>query len=350
MNIGIYDPYLDTLGGGERYCLDIASCFSSGHTVSFFWDDPGILAKASKRFHIDTSSLRTVPNIWNTKGIAARMRGTKGYDALFYVSNGSIPVSFAKKTFLIFQFPVPWVDGKKYTTQFKMRRIKKVLCYSEFVKKHIDKTFGINALVLPPAVDLDAFVPQEKENLILSVGRFTGAMNAKKHDVLIDAFKTLAKKDGKDWRLVIAGGVLPSDAAVVEKLKKQAKGFRITLEANISFTKLQSLYGKAKIYWHAAGYGEDLIKHPERAEHFGITTIEAMSAGAVPVVFGAGGQAEIVQDKKSGLLWETPAQLVARTATLIHNEKMRSLLVAGGRTRSRRYAKEQFCAAAGALL
>ena len=38
MKIGIFDPYLGTLSGGEKYMLSIASCLSKEHEVYVFWD------------------------------------------------------------------------------------------------------------------------------------------------------------------------------------------------------------------------------------------------------------------------------------------------------------------------
>ena len=38
MKIGIYSPYLDTLGGGERYMISLASHWSKSHEVSVYWD------------------------------------------------------------------------------------------------------------------------------------------------------------------------------------------------------------------------------------------------------------------------------------------------------------------------
>ena len=38
MRIGIYDPYLDTLSGGEKYMLSAASCLAKEHKVFIFWD------------------------------------------------------------------------------------------------------------------------------------------------------------------------------------------------------------------------------------------------------------------------------------------------------------------------
>ncbi len=38
MKAGIYDPYLDTAGGGERYCLTLAeTLLKNGWEVDIFW-------------------------------------------------------------------------------------------------------------------------------------------------------------------------------------------------------------------------------------------------------------------------------------------------------------------------
>jgi len=48
-----------------------------------------------------------------------------------------------------------------------------------------------------------------------------------------------------------------------DELKKRGKGAKIFFYPNISFKKLQDLYGRASIYWHAMGYGEDDPKKQE---------------------------------------------------------------------------------------
>ena len=52
-------------------------------------------------------------------------------------------------------------------------------------------------------------------------------------------------------------------------------------------------------------------------EHFGITTVEAMAHGCVPVVVRLGGQLEIVQDGVNGRLWGSLGELVAITRELM---------------------------------
>ena len=80
---------------------------------------------------------------------------------------------------------------------------------------------------------------------------------------------------------------------------------------------VQQLLAAASIYWHAGGFGEDPQRHPDRFEHFGITVVEAMAAGAVPLVFGAAGPAEIVEHGVNGFHWRTTDELIALTKRLI---------------------------------
>jgi glycosyltransferase involved in cell wall biosynthesis len=57
-------------------------------------------------------------------------------------------------------------------------------------------------------------------------------------------------------------------------------------------------------------------------EHFGLTTVEAMSAGCVPIVINKGGQKEIVEDGISGFVWNTPDQLIEKTIFLFQNTEI----------------------------
>ena len=102
------------------------------------------------------------------------------------------------------------------------------------------------------------------------------------------------------------------------------------------------LYSKAKIYWHAAGSGEDLHVYPERAEHFGITTLEAMASGCVPMVFPAGGQVEIVEDNKDGVYWQTSDELAEKTIKLIEDESKIKNLSQNAIKKSKEYDVEVF--------
>lgn len=105
---------------------------------------------------------------------------------------------------------------------------------------------------------------------------------------------------------------------------------------------MRELYGKASIYWHATGLGEDPDRHPDRFEHFGITTAEAMSAGAVPVVIMAAGQEELVDHGRTGMLWEPVVQLVCFTEDLIADPDRLVRLSAAAEVEAGRYGLGPF--------
>ena len=50
MKIGIYDPYLDDLGGGEKYMMKIAQCLSEQNEVYVFWDNSADVKALKERY------------------------------------------------------------------------------------------------------------------------------------------------------------------------------------------------------------------------------------------------------------------------------------------------------------
>jgi glycosyltransferase involved in cell wall biosynthesis len=89
---------------------------------------------------------------------------------------------------------------------------------------------------------------------------------------------------------------------------------------NASLSVLTELYGKSRIFWCATGLGEDGIPH--KMEHFGISTVEAMSAGCVPVVIRRGGQPEIVRDNVDGFCWNSVEELRNLTLKLANDDAL----------------------------
>jgi glycosyltransferase involved in cell wall biosynthesis len=259
------------------------------------------------------------------------------------MTDGSLFWSPAKKNILIIQSPVH-LPSKSFAGRAKLYRWK-ILCYSDFVKKIIMDRLDKKADVLPPFVD-DVFFQGKglkKENMILTVGRFFPHPHSKKQDFLIKTFKKNHQRNFPGWKLVVAGGLTERGGdAIAAELKKEARGCPIDIIINPSFAKLTDLYQKAKIYWHAAGVSEDLDKHPERAEHFGLTTLEAMAGGTVPVVFNAGGQKEIVADDKNGYLWNTEKELNEKTARLIKDTCLLDKLSKKARESARNYSSREF--------
>lgn len=349
MKIGIYDPYLDTLGGGEKYMVSAAACLSKKHEVSVFWDDEAILTKLHERFLIDISSLHVEPNIFSPSvSTLERVKKSRQYDRIFFLSDGSIPFLFCKKLYLHFQFPVVWLHPS-LLTKIKLARASGIICNSYFTKQYIDKKFGIKSLVIyPPSTgeynDLKNF---QKEKIILSVGRFnllSDGSTFKKQEVMISLFGDLVKKYRlQDWELLLVISAREEEIPLIQKLKDKINDFSVKICINASAEKLQEYYAKASIYWHAAGFGENIKNHPEMAEHFGIATVQAMERGAVPVVIHAGGQGEIVQDGENGFLWKTKEECIKKTAKVIVDKKLWNQLSRSAQKRAADFSVQSFC-------
>jgi glycosyltransferase involved in cell wall biosynthesis len=345
MRAAIYNPYLDTLGGGERYTMAFAGVLANnGYRVDIQWKDQKIKKKLENRFGIKLKSV-------DINFIDDIKRGD-GYDICFWISDGSIPTLKARRNFLHFQMPFMDVNGKSLLNKMKLFRVEKVICNSKFTKKFIDEEYGVDSVVLYPPVDVEKIKPKRKENIILSVGRFSQLTQAKRQDVLVTAFKRLSGSKsntfkgetfkGRGWRLVLAGGTEIGAEEYVAELKEMAEGFPIEIIESPNFKIIKDLFGKAKIFWSASGYGVDEKKEPKKVEHFGIVTAEAMAAGAVPLVYNAGGHKEIITDGTDGFLWLNLGQLLTKTKKLISDKSLLNRVLKATKEKSKKFSYEKF--------
>jgi glycosyltransferase involved in cell wall biosynthesis len=332
MNIGIYNPYFDTLSGGERYCLMLASHWSKKHKVSIFWRDASLLDKAQQRLEIDLSRVRTVPNFFEDGGIAEKIWLSSRYDLILFLSDGSMPLSFARRNILHFQMPFPRVA----LPIWKYQRYQKVVCNSHFTLDHMNDTVLPKATVIYPPVS-QIGLSGKKTDTIFTVGRFHPV---KKQDILISAFKKLLEQKAfATWKLVLAGGLLDQDKKYFASLEKMVVGYPITIIPNAAHGQLSEYYRNSSLYWHAAGFEET---NPQLMEHFGISTVEAMSAGCVPLVYDGGGLGEIVDDYVNGFLWKTQDQLIKKTIGILENPKNYSKVSKSAAQKSKLFSEEKF--------
>jgi len=347
-----YDPYLEILGGGEKVLLTILEDVvnSAAHDVVILSPRKPELERWRRlKLAVDPRRLR-----WRQGGPLTATPLSAGADLLITLANHIPPLSLAARAAAIIQFPFTrlhegsgWVDATRaFERRCRLSSYDDILCYSEFVAVEIRQRLDVpDPVVIAPPVDLPPAVdPSLKERKIIAVGRFFPRMDAnnKKHDVLIDAWRALdADPVAEGWELHLVGGVHSDDAsrAYVEQLRERARGTAVYFHPNASADELTDLYRRAALFWHAAGFGEMLT---ERYEHFGITTVEAMAHGCVPVVVRLGGQLEIVQDGGSGRLWCSIAELVAITRELMAHPADVAALRDVAVARSARFGKQSF--------
>jgi glycosyltransferase involved in cell wall biosynthesis len=209
---------------------------------------------------------------------------------------------------------------------------------SEFTAGWIKTRWGLDAEVVYPPVRAQ-FDEKPKCRTILSVGRFARNGTQKRQAEMVRAFTGAYDTLLQGWEFVCLGGVAdnPADQFCFQEASDAARGYPVQVHANVSDSVVRDAYERAAVFWHAAGYGEDERLHPERFEHFGMSTVEAMAAGCVPVVIRKGGQPEIVQHGASGFLWDTIDELVGYTHRLATVPELRDEMARAARSRARAF-------------
>lgn len=327
-NVGFYDPYLDVLGGGEKYLLQmLATCEDLGYRPTIYWNT-NLEEDIKQRLNISFKQLRFEKNIFQDASLNSfqRFLKLKEYDVFLYISDGSYFFSGAKKNIVHAMVP-----QRHLYLASQLNRVKHLnwqfVANSHFTQSFLSR-WGVRSTVLYPFLDKNFLESPEnkKESVILSVGRFFGTLHSKNHETMIEFFM---KNEAifKGYRLVLAGGLKEEDRPYFEKLALKANASpRITLKPNVSYDELLGLYLSARYYWHFAGYGVDDRKHPELVEHLGITPIEAMAMRVVPFCYNAGGPKELIADGVNGYLFQSLSELKEKMIASMNNDATTSTI------------------------
>ncbi|MDR1420828.1 MAG: glycosyltransferase family 4 protein [Treponema sp.] len=200
---------------------------------------------------------------------------------------------------------------------------------------HVDKN---RIKMIYPPVPLIQSSTAKKDNYIIICSRIEPS---KKIETLVSAFLSSGFLNEKG-KLFIAGAVIDENLHYIEKIKNMTKNTNVVLVENPGRHVIEEYYGRSKIFWHAKGYGIDENADPFQLEHFGMTTVEAMSAGCVPVVINRGGQKEIVEQDVTGFLWDTPGELIEKTVFLLENDEKFNAMSKAAQKSSKRFSPQSF--------
>jgi len=379
VKVGIYLPHWHDFGGSEYVVALAGATLARAHEVEILHHrDRLSKAEVERAFGVDLARVAfrriapTAPRPAHRRNPLGRLRADGGrsvdftapYD-LFINHSHNLPLHCrARRGIFICPFPMHvvkhpagrapahWIGRPRWFNKavesYRWHELHRrlgsyddILANSEFTRGWIRRRWGVDSGVLyPPAHIQRASAP--KERILLCVSRLAPD---KKVEALIQAYARLCRNPAlRGWRFVIAGGSAPDQEATryLDRLTDQTRGLPIELLPNVAASELRDLYGRASIFWHAKGYDESPIHHPERMEHFGIVTVEAMGAGCVPVVFGAGGQSEIVTDGTDGRTWRTLEELERHTLDLVTRPELRRALSVAARSRAGEFSEQRF--------
>ncbi|MEX2627080.1 MAG: glycosyltransferase [Ilumatobacteraceae bacterium] len=376
LRVGVYDLYWNTLGGGEQVDGTIAQVLAEDHDVTLLGPEPPDVERTRERLGVDLSAcdFRRVADDDEASAASADLdvfvngtylsravnRAPLGY---YYVHFPQVPPRRgdavrqrlcvagvrAMRAIPVRELPLrlrevaAGFDRRIVRTDF-LPSYTRYLANSAFTAGWVERLWGVPADVLHPPVR-PTVRPGAKRDLILGLGRFFDPVHghSKKQLELVEAFVELERSGAGDgWELALVGGADAANREYALAVKRAAQGHRVSVHVNARGEVVERLLGEASLFWHAAGHGEDPERHPDRFEHFGIALVEAMAAGAVPLVFGAAGPAEIVEDGTSGRQWRTLEELVSSSTALIADPSERARLADGARVRAVSFAADRF--------
>ena len=322
---GCLNDHFDLLGGGTVHAFKFLEYLKKYYDVDVYIPKTPKSKEWMKTFlHLDTEGLAFYKY---DKGVGEK------YNYMFLnVSHWKAEKTVAFKKFMIVFFPQFFFPTYDYT----------FLANSEYTKKNIMARWQQpekRIEVIYPPMMISQFKPANKKiNIIIHVSRLTPPRPEadKGHRQMIQSFKEMCDDGLKNWEFHIVGQV--QDANYVSELKNQAVGYPIVFNEGIPFDRLKKLYGESKIYWHLTGI--TMPTEPGAQEHFGMTTVEAMSSGCVPVTLATGGQPEIVEDGESGFLIKDTKELKEATMTLIKNKRMLKIMSENAIERSKEFDEE----------
>jgi alpha-1,2-mannosyltransferase len=342
---------LNSLGGETTVAIEtIESLYELGYEVELVTVQPPDLDRIAKAYGKKIRIARTkslLPFKLNYFGVYQRLLtllssinvkdsdvviNTHG-DALPYRISGNVPyllylhfptflmsstASYAsnkyKKSFFWRAYFKPYSLLSQSLATRAVTRSSLILTNSAFSKRAIREAFGdVHPYVLYPPVDTERFSHayswpiNGREVKVLVVSRFSPEKQIE------NAIKVAHLLRGS-IKFQIVGSLTPANRPYFRTLQQMIATYglsqTVTLTPNASNEELLDAMSKSMVYLHT------MI-----GEHFGVSIVEAMSAGLVPIVPAYGGCSEIVPTEYQYRSLQEAADYIAKNMKYSDDEK-----------------------------
>jgi len=359
IRVGIYDHAGHFAGGGQRYVAEMAAIMQERYDITYIFNNDVQLSDYKDWFDLDLTRNsmkiiripffeernRYVPD----EGMVFRessnpfdiiSRESLNYDIFVNANMLSKVNPLSPASIFICHFP-----DQERTRFFQVDKYDHLIINGDYTGQWVEKRWQLKptAKLYPPInmYNPDS-TPESKEKIVLSVSRFE-ISGSKKQVEMVQAFSEMCKSHPEEtsgWKLVLVGGSTPGNTYmdVVHEAVAKAE-CTIEIHPNSSVREIKDWYRRSAIFWHACGLNES---RPERVEHFGMTTVEAMQNCCVPIVIDGGGQREIVKHDDCGFRFSTLAELQAFSLIVMGNAEQRRSMAASALRRSYRFSREVF--------
>ena len=311
MIVGVFHPGINGCGGAEWVTIQIINALKEhGHQIIILTDSKLNQAKFTKIFNVKVNvdqqiilPLRVFPaGDWHNiyiEAIRSKILKSKCEKLIDTYSSSILPgmdvayIHYPMLTLIETEFPYLrnkffYYPHRKYL-DFSKKKIAEKLFFanSKFTADAVKKEFGVDSHVLYPPISNNILnqnkmnFNQKRENTVLTISRLAPDKN-------LEIIPYIAQKSSKGASFIIAGHLqsretFSSLTALIKKLKVADK---VKIVPNIEWSRLNNLLLTSKVYLHT-----------KFNEHFGISIIEAMSSGCIPIVHNSGGPKEFVPSR-----------------------------------------------------
>jgi glycosyltransferase involved in cell wall biosynthesis len=342
---------LNTLGGETTVAIEtIESLYQLGYEVELVTVQPPDLERIAKSYgkkiHIarikslfpfklnyfgvyqrlltmlSSTDFKDSEVVINTHGAALPYRISANVAYLLYLyfptflmnSSGNYGSNKYRKSFFWRAYFKPYSMITHYLGMRATTRPNLMLTISKFSREAIREAFpGVHPYILYPPVDIERFSRaysqpiNAREVKVLVVSRFSPEKRIE------NAIKIAHILGGK-IQFQVVGSLAPANRPYYKRLQQMIENLGLTqivkLTPNASNEELIDSMSKSMIYLHT------MI-----GEHFGVSIVEAMAAGLVPIVPAIGGCSEIVPTDHQYNTLEEAADHIAKNAKYVNDEK-----------------------------
>lgn len=369
MNVLVTHPSLNKGGGAERVCLTVVKALKEkGHAVTlatvdktawgFLEERFGELSRPQQEIYVvkniptTSKSLQAVSTFPSYVAELLRLCGNDRYDVSFN-TYGDLVNSITDISYVNalpariahhfsdsgFSSSVAWrIIPLTYSLISKVADIlfkdSLIFTNSTFMQKILRKYLGHSSNVIYPPVDTTRFKyssrAEKRGNLIASVSRLRPGKR-------LDIVPRVAKL-ATEGTFAVVGLADDGSQNTIERLTKMNRELgvekRVELLVNQSSQVLTDVLASAKV-----------LLHTQPMEAFGISVVEGMAAGCVPVVPKSGGPWYDILDHKQGeygYAYRNIGEAANIINMLMRNEELREEVSLRGRSRAEDFESSIF--------
>ncbi len=306
----VSDAYGGT-GGIAQYNRDFLECVAGHASVKEVVVVPRVIARAIQPLpdrvtHIvyaAGSKLRYI------KTVERLTRGKGSCDLVICGHVNLLPIAYAAARrsgarLMLLAYGLEVWNPRRWTFRYMLHRVDTVVGISAFTIKRLRQwavIAGDQALLVPNAIDLDAFTPGPRNDLlrqqlglgkgpvIMTLGRMDASERAKGFDEVIEALPSLLEDFPTLCYCAAGDGT--------DRARLEAKAKLLGVSANVVFPGYVAEEQKLDYYRLS-----DLFVMPSRLEGFGYVFLEALATGVPVVASSVDGSKEAVRGGAWGSL------------------------------------------------